>query len=60
MTAAAPDVFAHLQPFLPTVKNPCFKDAAGTTRCLPYISVIGVSKAGTTDIYQKLMAIKCV
>lgn len=57
---AAPQVFAELQPLLPEVKNPCFKNAtSGATCCLPFLSVIGVSKAGTTDIHEKLMTMRC-
>ena len=32
-----------------------FRNATGGLRCLPYVSIIGVSKCGTTDLYHKLM-----
>jgi hypothetical protein len=57
--AAAPDVFSKIrQPWLPGIKNPCYYDATEVLRCLPFLSIIGVSKAGTTDLYKKLMMIR--
>ena len=57
---AAPGVFDDVtRPWLSGVKNPCYKDQQGAVRCLPYLSIIGVSKSGTTDLYKKLMLLKC-
>ena len=57
---AAPGVFANLTvPWIGDVKNPCFFDKSRRCRCLPYLSIIGVSKCGTTDLYKKLMMLKC-
>lgn len=57
---AALDIFVDLGPWSSDTRNPCFRDSAGNLRCLPYVSIVGVSKCGTTDIYQKLMLMKCV
>eukprot|EP00887_Chlorella_sp_A99_P007481 scaffold2.g7481.t1 len=52
---AAPDIFSELGPFEAAYRNPCFRNrTTGALRCLPYASIIGVSKAGTTDLYRKL------
>jgi hypothetical protein len=60
LRAAAPDVFDEIRrPWLPSVKNPCYRDSADKVRCLPYLSIIGVSKCGTTDLYKKLMSLRC-
>ena len=60
VVAAAPDMFAEVKlPWLPEVKNPCYRDSEGRVRCLPYLSIIGVSKCGTTDLYKKLMLLTC-
>ena len=60
LRTAAPDAFDEVkQPWLSSVKNPCYQDEAGIVRCLPYLSIIGVSKCGTTDLYKKLMLLKC-
>ena len=56
---AAPEIFEDVQPWLDGIKNPCYKSQNGTTRCLPYLSIIGVSKSGTTDLYRKLMQLPC-
>ena len=38
-----------------TYRNPCWTDAAsGKLRCAPYFQIIGVSKCGTTDLYNRL------
>ncbi|KAK9810890.1 hypothetical protein WJX73_005645 [Symbiochloris irregularis] len=53
---AAPDIFEQLTPFEPSLRNPCFHNrTTGALRCLPYFSIIGVSKCGTTDLYKKLL-----
>ena len=53
---AAPDIFSELAPFEPKYRNPCFRNqTTGALRCLPYFSIIGVSKCGTTDLHHKLM-----
>jgi Regulator of chromosome condensation (RCC1) repeat len=60
LRAAAPEVLDEVkQPWLEGVKNPCYKDKGGAVRCLPYLSIVGVSKCGTTDLYKKLMLLKC-
>lgn len=60
IAAAAPDVFARVQhPWIEGVKNPCYRDADGHARCLPFMSIIGVSKCGTTDLYKKLLSLQC-
>ena len=56
LRGAAPDIFDGLQPFDPAYRNPCFRNrTSGALRCLPFFSIIGVSKAGTTDLHRKLM-----
>ncbi|KDD72994.1 hypothetical protein H632_c2653p0, partial [Helicosporidium sp. ATCC 50920] len=54
---AAPDVFERLSPYLDSHKSPCFRDAQRPSqiKCLPYFSITGVSKCGTTDIYNKMI-----
>ncbi|KAK9845960.1 hypothetical protein WJX81_006889 [Elliptochloris bilobata] len=58
--AAAPDVFAGLAPLQPGLRSPCFHNTSGHLRCLPYFSIIGVSKCGTTDLHHKLLALPSV
>ena len=55
IVAASPDVFASLPEFFSSrFKNPCwFRDR--TLHCLPYYHILGVSKCGTTDIYNRLI-----
>ncbi|KAK9829104.1 hypothetical protein WJX72_003914 [[Myrmecia] bisecta] len=52
---AAPDIFDAMGPLDKQYRNPCFRNASGALRCLPYFSIIGVSKCGTTDLYKKLL-----
>ena len=60
LRAVAPDVFGDVKrPWLEGVKNPCYRDGEGAVRCLPFLSIVGVSKCGTTDLYKKLMRLKC-
>ena len=43
MRDAAPDIFAELAPLEPGLRSPCFRDAAGRLRCLPFFSIIGAA-----------------
>ncbi|XP_052778544.1 carbohydrate sulfotransferase 15-like [Mya arenaria] len=36
------------------VKNPCWHDARGRWRCLPYFQLIGMDKSGSTDLFDKV------
>ncbi|KAG1676849.1 hypothetical protein FOA52_010358 [Chlamydomonas sp. UWO 241] len=52
---ASPDVFKALPEFFSSrTKNPCWFQNK-TLRCIPYYHIIGVSKCGTTDIYNRLV-----
>ena len=55
IVAASSDVFASLPEFFSSrFKNPCwFRDR--TLHCIPYYHILGVSKCGTTDIYNRLI-----
>jgi hypothetical protein len=58
---SAPDVFEDvLYPWLPSARNPCYLSIYDEVKCLPFLSIIGVSKCGTTDLWHKLMQIPCV
>ncbi|PVD32533.1 hypothetical protein C0Q70_07973 [Pomacea canaliculata] len=35
-------------------KNPCWHSAAGRLSCVPYFYLAGVSKSGTSDIFQRI------
>ena len=50
----------HFQPkpkYLANVKNPCWREDSGKgeMKCLPYFHILGVAKAGTTDLWNRLM-----
>lgn len=52
------DVFEDvLYPFLPSARSPCYMSIYREVRCLPFFSIIGVSKSGTTDLWSRLMTI---
>jgi hypothetical protein len=58
--AAAMDIFTDIiYPWIPSARNPCYWDPYNEVKCLPFLSILGVSKCGTTDLYWKLMRIKC-
>ena len=40
--------------FLPEFKSPCWFNVQRELRCLPYLFLIGVPKAGTTDLFLML------
>ncbi|GMH44760.1 hypothetical protein BSKO_12712 [Bryopsis sp. KO-2023] len=48
------DALADVTGLEAAYKNPCYFAQDGRFRCLPYFSIIGVSKCGTTDLYAKL------
>eukprot|EP00955_Chlamydomonas_euryale_P000345 3783-Chlamydomonas_euryale.AAC.2 len=55
LVAASPDVFEGLPEFFSSrTKNPCWFENR-TLRCIPYYHILGVSKCGTTDIYNRLV-----
>lgn len=59
--AASPDVFAALEgaDAVPGMRGACYRERGGGKQvCLPALSVLGVSKCGTTDLYHKLMQLK--
>ena len=39
--------------FISEYKNPCWKSNK-KLRCLPYFNILGVSKSGTTDLYNRI------
>ncbi|ELT90468.1 hypothetical protein CAPTEDRAFT_222727 [Capitella teleta] len=41
--------------FLPTFKNPCWRDNSTRLRCLPYFYIAGQPKCGTTDLFHSLV-----
>eukprot|EP00775_Hariotina_reticulata_P000655 gene655-950_t len=50
------DVFQLLpKQFNPQHRNPCWGGTGPLLTCLPYFNIIGVSKCGTTDLYQRLI-----
>lgn len=53
---AAPDTWQALpKAFDKTYRNPCWTDStSGKLRCAPYFQILGVSKCGTTDLYNRL------
>ncbi|EFJ42645.1 hypothetical protein VOLCADRAFT_107148 [Volvox carteri f. nagariensis] len=52
--AAARDTFVALPSSYDTkYRNPCWTQD-GTFKCLPYFQILGVSKCGTTDLYNRL------
>ena len=56
----APDIFNDvLYPWLPAARNPCYLSLTGDVKCLPFMSIIGVSKCGTTDMWSRLMDTPC-
>ncbi|KDD75062.1 hypothetical protein H632_c895p1 [Helicosporidium sp. ATCC 50920] len=57
LQAVSPDIYGRVRSYDGKFRNPCFYDqeAEGRLRCLPYFSILGVSKCGTTDMYHKLM-----
>eukprot|EP00892_Ulva_mutabilis_P007834 jgi/Ulvmu1/5422/UM022_0217.1 len=56
---SAEEVFEDvLFPWIPNARSPCWLDMWGTPKFLPLLSIIGVSKRGTTDLYQKLMRLR--
>ncbi|XP_033738428.1 carbohydrate sulfotransferase 15-like [Pecten maximus] len=40
--------------FLPDYKNPCWRNGDGRLRCLPYFMQIGMSKSGSTDLFDRI------
>lgn len=41
--------------FSTAFKNPCWHDErARRLRCLPYFNIVGVSKSGTTDLFERI------
>ncbi|MEW5318348.1 MAG: hypothetical protein WDW38_009575 [Sanguina aurantia] len=56
IVATAPDTWVTLPKGLdPRFRNPCWKDGSTQRlRCMPYYQVIGVSKCGTTDMFNRL------
>ncbi|KAG2490124.1 hypothetical protein HYH03_011430 [Edaphochlamys debaryana] len=52
---AARDTFALLpKEYDPNYKSPCWT-VDDEFRCLPYFQILGVSKSGTTDLYNRLV-----
>ena len=52
------DIFEEVwYPWLPASRNPCYLSRYDEVKCLPFMSIIGVSKCGTTDLYNRLMDI---
>jgi hypothetical protein len=55
LEAFSGDVFEQLpRSFLRELRNPCWGDLRGELKCLPYYHILGVSKCGTTDLYNRL------
>ncbi|PNW78676.1 hypothetical protein CHLRE_09g387250v5 [Chlamydomonas reinhardtii] len=51
---AAKDTFVALpREYSSTHRNPCWEQE-GAFKCLPYFQILGVSKCGTTDLYNRL------
>ncbi|KAG2490123.1 hypothetical protein HYH03_011429 [Edaphochlamys debaryana] len=54
ITRCAGDTFNVLpKEYDPAFKNPCWNDGTAF-KCLPYFQILGVSKCGTTDLYNRL------
>jgi hypothetical protein len=61
LAALAPDVFKLLpKQYNSMHKNPCWGGTGPQLACLPYFNIIGVSKCGTTDLYNRLTQYKHV
>jgi hypothetical protein len=59
LVALSRDVFDLLPVSYNSVhKNPCWGGEGPGLTCLPFFNIIGVSKCGTTDLYQRLMLYK--
>ena len=60
---AASDIFAHLNGTsrVDGVRSYCYRarESKKEVLCLPDVSIIGVSKCGTTDLYHKMMELRC-
>ncbi|XP_041476110.1 carbohydrate sulfotransferase 15-like [Lytechinus variegatus] len=53
----APEIFEKVPlDFLGNFKNPCWLRNKTELNCLPYFYVIGTSKCGTTDIWEKILS----